>query len=97
MHFLCVSAYPKQPIQKVIDDITGILKRQNGIAPDDKQAVLVINLAAQFRMFDMLFGGIDALVWLVGLERCIIKAPSLMEACSTRQKKVLLQHSSSIA
>ena len=67
MHFLCVSAYPKQPIQKVIDDITGILKRQNGIAPDDKQAMLVINLAAQFRMFDMLFGGIDALVWLVGL------------------------------
>ena len=29
--------------------------------------MLVINLAAQFRMFDMLFGGIDALVWLVGL------------------------------
>ncbi len=65
--FLCVSAYPKTPIQKVIDDITGILKRQNKIAPDDKQAVLVINIAAQFQMFNMLFAGIDALVWLVGM------------------------------
>jgi putative ABC transport system permease protein len=67
LHFLCLSAYPGHPIQQLIDDISGILKRQNEISPDDAQAVGVMNLAAQFSMFENLFAGIDILVWLVGL------------------------------
>ncbi|MDR2679772.1 MAG: ABC transporter permease [Tannerella sp.] len=67
LHFLCLSARPGHPIQQMIDDITGILKRQNEISPDDTQAVAVLNLAAQFGMFEKLFAGIDILVWLVGL------------------------------
>ena len=67
LHFLCVSALPGHPIQQMIDDISSILKRQNEISPDDPQAVNVVNLAAQFNMFETLFAGIDILVWLVGL------------------------------
>jgi putative ABC transport system permease protein len=67
LHFLCVSAYSGHPIQQLIDDISGILKRQNEISPGDTQAVGVMNLASQFSMFENLFAGIDILVWLVGL------------------------------
>jgi putative ABC transport system permease protein len=67
LHFLCLSAIPGHPIQQMIDDIKDILKRQNEISPTDPQAVMVINLAAQFGMFQNLFAGIDTLVWLVGL------------------------------
>ncbi len=67
LHFLCVSAKPGYPIQSVMDDVETILKAQNEIAPNDPQAVGKINLAAQFGTFDMLFSGIDILVWLVGM------------------------------
>ncbi len=67
LHFLCVSGKRGIPIQSVIDEITAILKAQNEIAPTDPQAVGVVNLAAQFSTFEMLFTGIDILVWLVGM------------------------------
>ena len=67
IHFLAASAYKDVSIQRIIDDITGILRRQNSISPTDKQAVMVINLAEQFATFAMLFTGIDALIWLVGM------------------------------
>lgn len=67
LHFLCVSGRKGIPMEKVIDDITAVLKANNEIAPSDPQAVGVANLAAQFNTFDMLFSGIDILVWLVGL------------------------------
>ncbi len=67
LDLLCVSVFSGYPIQQVMDNITDILKRQNEIAPTDLQAVTVINLAAQFGMFEKLFTGVDTLVWLVGL------------------------------
>lgn len=67
LHFLCVSAQRGYPVQTMIDDIAGILKAQNEISPTDPQAVGIVNLAAQFATFEMLFSGIDILVWLVGM------------------------------
>ena len=67
LYFLCVSAIQGHSIQKMIDDISGLLKRQNEISPTDPQAVTVINLAAQFGMFEQLFTGIDILIWIVGM------------------------------
>ncbi|MDR0844511.1 MAG: ABC transporter permease [Tannerella sp.] len=66
IHFLAVSAKQEFPIQSVIDEITTILKSQNEIAPADPQAVHIINLAAQFAIFEKLFTGLDILIWLVG-------------------------------
>ncbi|MDR0743554.1 MAG: ABC transporter permease [Tannerella sp.] len=66
-HFLCVNAAPGHSIHQMMEDIKDILKRQNEISPTDLQAIGVINVAAQFSMFEKLFAGIDILVWLVGL------------------------------
>lgn len=67
LHFLCMSIQAAYPVQEVIDDVTAILKSQNEIAPTDPQAVGIVNLAAQFKTFSLLFSGIDILVWLVGM------------------------------
>jgi putative ABC transport system permease protein len=67
IHLLCVSIRVGEPVQKAIDNVTAILKGQNEIAPGDPQAVRAINLAAEFATFNMLFTGIDMLVWLVGM------------------------------
>jgi putative ABC transport system permease protein len=67
LHFLCMSVKSGHDVKKVANEVEEILKRQNLISPADKQAVGVMNLAEQFKMFEMLFFGIDALVWLVGM------------------------------
>ena len=67
LHILCVSAKVGTDMQALIDDIRRIMYAQNEIAPDDPQALGVINIAAQFDTFQLLFTGIDILVWLVGM------------------------------
>ncbi|MDR1645169.1 MAG: ABC transporter permease [Tannerellaceae bacterium] len=67
IHLLFINILPEASVQRVLDDVTAVLKRQNEIAPSDPQAVNIINLAAQFATFNNLFTGIDILVWLVGM------------------------------
>lgn len=66
-HALCFSVRRNAVVSQVIDGVEAVLKTQNEIAPSDPQAVQIVNLAAQFKTFDMLFVGIDILVWLVGM------------------------------
>jgi putative ABC transport system permease protein len=65
--FFGASVRQGYPVEKVIDDVTTILKAQNEISPTDPQAVNSINLAKQFAMFGLLFTGIEILVWIVGI------------------------------
>ena len=67
INFIGVSVEQGFPVQQAIDEITSILKTQNEISPTDPQAVMVINLAKQFSTFNMLFMGIDILIWIVGI------------------------------
>jgi putative ABC transport system permease protein len=67
INFIGVSVKQGYPVERVIDEITAILKAQNEIAPTDPQAVRVMNLAKQFATFDMLFIGIEILIWIVGI------------------------------
>ncbi|MDR1779595.1 MAG: ABC transporter permease [Tannerella sp.] len=67
IHVLAVCGKPNYPINSMIEDVTAILKSQNEISPTDPQAVIPINIAAQLETFEMLFLGIDILVWLVGM------------------------------
>ena len=67
LHFLCISAIQGYSVEKVIADTKQILQAQNEISPTDPQALQIINVAKQFDTFNMLFIGIDFLVWLVGM------------------------------
>lgn len=65
--FLCATAEQGYSCDKLVEDIKIVLKSQNEISPTDEQAVSSFTIAKQFETFDMLFTGIDILVWLVGL------------------------------
>jgi len=67
IYFIGVSVKRGYPVNKVIDEITALLKAQNEISPTDPQAVGQFNLAERFATFEMLFLGIEILIWIVGL------------------------------
>ena len=67
LHFLCVCLKEGSSVNRVAEDIKSIIYQQNKIAPTDPQALGIINVAAQFETFQMLFSGIDFLIWLVGM------------------------------
>jgi putative ABC transport system permease protein len=67
VYFICVNVKRGYPVKQVIEEISALLKAQNEISPTDPQAVGQFNLAEQFATFEMLFLGIEILVWIVGI------------------------------
>ena len=64
---VAASVLPGYDVNGVIEHAKQIIFQQNQIAPDDPQALMVINFAEMFATFFNLFLGIDILVWIVGL------------------------------
>lgn len=65
--FLCATADDGYSADKMVEDIKDVLRSQNEIAPTDEQAINSFTIAKQFETFNMLFMGINSLVWLVGM------------------------------
>lgn len=64
---ICFTAKPGVKVSEIQPEVERIVKAAHYIAPDDKQAVMVLNAEAMFSMVDNLFTGIHILVWMVGL------------------------------
>jgi putative ABC transport system permease protein len=47
--------------------IRQVIARQHYIAPDDKEAMRLLNMEVMFSIIDNLFRGINFLIWLVGI------------------------------
>lgn len=47
--------------------VEAILRERHNIHPDDKRAFQSENLEQEFNEFEMLFNGIDGLIWIVGI------------------------------
>ncbi|RHJ93066.1 ABC transporter permease [Parabacteroides bouchesdurhonensis] len=65
--FLCITGEDGYSCDKITEDVKALLKSQNEISPTDPQAVGSFSIAKQAETFNMLFTGIDILVWLVGM------------------------------
>ena len=65
--FLCATADDGYPCDKMVEDIKTVLRSQNEISPTDEHAISSFTIAKQFETFDLLFTGINILVWLVGI------------------------------
>lgn len=65
--FLCATAEDGYSADVMVEDIKTVLKSQNEIAPTDEQAVASFTIAKQFETFNLLFLGINVLVWMVGM------------------------------
>lgn len=58
---------PHVSISRIQAQAEKLIKENNLIAPDDVQALFVMNMQKVFKQFDNLFLGIQLLVWIVGL------------------------------
>ena len=64
---IALTAVEEVRIGKLEEKIGGLLKARHSISPTDPMAVQSMNVEKQFRMFKMVFLGINILIWIVGL------------------------------
>ncbi|MDD4142631.1 MAG: ABC transporter permease [Bacteroidales bacterium] len=64
---ITIAAYDDADIAVVEDKIKSIIKQKHTIAPEDDLAVSSFNMKEVLKSFDMLFLGINFLIWLVGI------------------------------
>lgn len=67
IHLLSFTAKPKVDVEDLENEVMPLIKQRHNIAPTDPGALRSINLSKQFKTFDMLFLGIEVLIWIVGL------------------------------
>ncbi|MDL2254863.1 ABC transporter permease [Bacteroidales bacterium OttesenSCG-928-J16] len=67
IYFLAITAHDDVKIGGIEERIKDILKKRHNIAPDDQKAIGGTNVEKQFSIFNNLFIGIRALIWIVGL------------------------------
>lgn len=67
IHFMGATARPGIKVKVLEDKIKETLRSLHQISPSDKEAVGSMNVEDQFSMFNNLFIGIGALIWIVGL------------------------------
>lgn len=67
IHFMGATVKPGYPASALEDEIKTILKSNHDIAPNDEKAIRSFNIEKEFEMFNILFMGIGALMWVVGL------------------------------
>ena len=65
--YFAITSKPGVPVSVVEDKAITILKRRHAISPKDDRAVGHFNLEVEYRKMRGLFGGINALVWIVGI------------------------------
>lgn len=67
IELLCFTVKPGVVVSEIQDKIEGVIKEPHLIAPNDTQALMLLNTEAMFSMMDNLFTGIHILIWMVGL------------------------------
>lgn len=55
------------PVSRYKDSIIAEMKERHAIAPEDQDALVVMDLSEQIVQYNNLFTGIDILIWLVGI------------------------------
>ncbi|MDL2241759.1 ABC transporter permease [Bacteroidales bacterium OttesenSCG-928-L03] len=66
INMIGATAKPHASVKEMEEKMKEILKANNNISPDDKNAIWGFNMQEQFDMFSALFLGIAILVWIVG-------------------------------
>ncbi len=66
-YFLALTAKPGYEASQVEEEVKSIVRTLHDIAPTDKTAIGGVNIEYQFKMFNMIFTGLNVLMWIVGL------------------------------
>ena len=63
---LCLTAKDGFKIKDILEKAKTILARNHYFDPDDKKAIMTLNLELLFGIMDNLFKGVNLLIWIVG-------------------------------
>lgn len=64
---IALTSKPNISISDIQEQADKIIKHNHMIAPNDAQALFIMNAEKMFKQFDNLFLGINLLIWIVGL------------------------------
>ena len=67
VQLVCFTVKPGYKVADVQAGVESRIKAAHYISPDDRQAVMMLNMEAMFSMMDNLLTGVRLLAWLVGL------------------------------
>jgi putative ABC transport system permease protein len=67
VHWYAITSKDGVPASKAEDHALAILRERHTVAPDDNRAIGHFNLEEEFGKIQALFGGIRALMWIVGI------------------------------
>ena len=67
VHLLCFTAKEGITMSDITPRVRDIIARNHYIAPEDEQAMFLLNTQLIFGIVDNLFRGINFLIWLIGL------------------------------
>lgn len=67
IHVICFTVKKGEKVSEIQPELEEVVKKAHYIAPNDKQAIMLLNAEAMFSMVDNLFKGIRILIWMVGL------------------------------
>ena len=67
VHLLCFTAKPGITMSDITPRAREVIARKHFIDPTDEQALFLLNTQLIFGIVDNLFGGINFLIWLIGL------------------------------
>ena len=63
---ICMVARPGYKIKELLPRVRNLMAATHYFAPEDKKAMLELNMEEMFSMVDNLFKGVNLLIWLVG-------------------------------
>ena len=66
VELICMVARPGHRIKEVLPRVRELMAEAHYFAPDDKKALLELNMEEMFSIVDNLFKGVNLLIWLVG-------------------------------
>ncbi|HZE88492.1 MAG TPA: ABC transporter permease, partial [Verrucomicrobiae bacterium] len=65
--WFAITSKPGVPASVVETKVVALLKERHGVAPADERAIGHFNLEKEFGQVEGLFGGIETLIWIVGI------------------------------
>ena len=63
---ICMVARPGYKVKEILPRVRELMAQTHFFAPEDKKAMLELNMEELFSMVDNLFKGVNLLIWLVG-------------------------------
>ncbi|MBR5084731.1 MAG: ABC transporter permease [Prevotella sp.] len=67
VHLICVTARQGVKMSDITDKMRSVVARAHHVDPTDEKGVMVFNTEVMFGLLDSLFGGVNFLIWLVGI------------------------------